>query len=45
MTEPKPVTLTHPDASRSIKVSREQVGMYESQGWVVKPDPAPKPKD
>lgn len=42
MTEPKPVTLTHPDASGSIKVLRDQLDMYVSQGWVEKPAPAPK---
>lgn len=36
MTAPKPVTLTHPDSAGSIEVSREQVALYESQGWVEK---------
>ena len=30
--------LTHPDSEQEIEVSREQVPMYQTQGWQTKPN-------
>jgi hypothetical protein len=30
-------TLTHPESDHTVKVEKEQAGMYLSQGWQTKP--------
>ena len=38
--------LTHPDSEQEIEVSREQVPMYQTQGWQTKSGAkAPDPED